>query len=287
MPSFRSLYDTSPFQKDPIMETNLASAIDELIVLHAGVATALLKEFPKADGIWFNLDGEPAGALPRKNVPPGYAGEYGDAKFERKAAKLLSATTPRLLEIVASLEEHKISLRDAFFSAKRFSVGGGKEGAMVTGGFTGGAGAVFARREMLALNNRVLAVAPAEFHVVGIVDDATLVPAIQEAGKSGLISGLEHLIENGLLLNCDARESGHFRGWAEAFPMEDGAPEGAYTAPVFRFVAESTHNLDVLYVAPEDVARLDKGDGKVIGFDAIRGFDLAPSAPGPQRPLGM
>jgi hypothetical protein len=267
------------------MEPNLASSIDELIVLHAGVATTLLREFPKADGIWFNLDGEPAGALPKKNVPPGHVAEYGDAKFERRAAKLLRDTTPRLLEIVSSLGELGITLRDAFVSAKRFPMGGDKEGAMVTGAFTGGSGAVFARREMLAFNDRVLAVAPAEFHVVGIVEDASLVPAIQEAGKGGLISGLEHLINKGLLLNGKRRESGHFKNWAEAFSMFDEAPEGTYTTPVFRFVGESTHNLDILYVPHGDVARLDKGDGNVIAFDPVRGFDLNQTPLGPQRPL--
>ena len=265
------------------MENNLASAIDEIIVLHANIACTLLKEFPKAHGIMFNLDGEPAGALPRKDVPPGYAAEYGHVKFERRAERLLRATTPRLTEIVESLKSLNISLRDVFVSAKRFPVGAGKEGAMITGAITGGLGAVFARREMLALNSRILAIAPGEFHVVGIVEDAALVPAVEEAGKGGVVAGMDHLIERGLLLNCKDRKTEHLRRWAEDFALDPESVETSYGSPIFRFVAESSHNLNVLYVPAVDFARLDKGDGAVVVFDPERGFDVEAATPAVSR----
>lgn len=256
------------------MEINLVDAVDELIVLHAGIAATLLKEFPKAYGVTFNLDGEPVGAYPRADVPSGYASGYSHAKFERRAEKLLRATTPRLLEIVDSLAPLGIRLRDVVVSATRLSADIAPEGVVVTGAFSGGLGAAAVRREMLATKGRVLGFAAAEFHLIGIVEDRALVPAIDEAGKDGLLSGLNHLIQNNLVLNCDVTQAARFRDWLDCFP---GNPEtcGTYGLPVYRFIAKSNHHEQVLYVTSDTYENLDIGDANVIPFDPERGFDIA------------
>ncbi|MBY3433605.1 hypothetical protein HFN89_05530 [Rhizobium laguerreae] len=258
------------------MKINLVAAVDELIVLHAGIAATLLKEFPKTYGITFNLDGEPAGAYPRADVPPGYASGYSHAKFERRAEKLLRATTPRLLEIVDSLAPLGIRLRDVVVAATRLSADIAPDGVVVTGAFSGGLGAAAVRREMLATKGRVLGLAAAEFHLIGIVEDRALVPAIDEAGKDGLLSGLNHLIQTNLVLNCDATQASCFRDWLDCFPGNPENCEGTYGLPIYRFIAKSNHNEQVLYVTSETYESLDIGDANVIPFDPERGFDIAP-----------
>lgn len=262
------------------MQSNLAAVIDEIIVLHAGVAITLLNEFPDAFGATFKLDAVPPCALARADVPQGYAAEYGDTAFERRSEELLGVVAPRMQEIADGVASLGISLRDFTVAAKRSPAGLAQDCVTVLGAISGGLGSVILRREMLATKDCVLCVSPAEFHVVGIVEDPDHVPVIEEAGKSGLLAGLDHLIETNLILNNS--ETSHLRDWVDHFSVVQGACKGTYVNPVFRFIAESSHNTNVLYVAHELFAQVEQGPN-IVPYDPERGFDgstvIVPTVP--------
>jgi hypothetical protein len=263
------------------MEINLATVLDEVIVLHTGVATKLLKEFPDAFGATFMLDAEPAFALPKHDVPPEYASEYGDQKFEERSKELMVALAPRMLEIVASVAPLGITLRDFSFSAQRADYPGVdqlKEAVDVLGAISGGLGAVRVLRAMLAANDRILVFSPSEFHVLGIVDDVSALPAIHEASSRDLLAALDHLADTKLLLNAGSADVAALRGWVSHFPGKPGPCEIRSESPVCRLVSKSDQRKVALYVEKGDIMDLDTSDGNMIIFDPERGFDTGPSA---------
>jgi hypothetical protein len=261
------------------MEINLTSVLDEVIVLHAGVASTLLKEFPNAFGATFMLDAKPAFAFAKADVPSGYAPEYGDEAFESRSKELLSVIAPRMQEIVESVSSLGIKLRDFSFGAARADYKGVdslKDAVNVTGAISGGVGAVLIRRDMLAANDRVLGITPAEFHVIGIVEDLSALPAIQEACKNGLLAGMDHFIDTKLLLNVPFIDTSPIREWFSHFPAKAGPCEIRSQSPVCRLVSKSEHRPFVLYISGDDFEALDGADQKFVAFDRERGFDLAP-----------
>lgn len=259
------------------MELNLATILDEVIVLHAGVASTLLKEFPNAFGATFMLDAEPAFALAKAEVPPGYAPEYGDEKFEDRSRELLGGVASRMQEIVESVASLGITLRDFSFAAQRAEYEGVdalKDAIDVTGAISGGVGAVHIRRDMLAANDRVLGFTAAEFHVIGIVEDPAALPAIQDACGDGLLAGMDHLVDAKLLLNAPFIQTAPLRNWVGHFPVKPGPCEVRSQSSVCRLVAKSEQRPIVLYVSDDDFDGLDGAN--FIAFNRERGFDLSP-----------
>lgn len=258
------------------METNLVDVVDELILLHAGVSTALLAQFPKAYGVSYFIDQTPAKAIPTMDVPPGYADGYADKKFERKAEELLEAITPRVRELAESVEAYGIRLRDFSVKASRCARGGKRDdAAIVSGAISGSLGGAFIIREMLATKNAVLALEPAILRLTGIVEDVTKMPALKEASERGLRAVAETMLAQKTILNHVESTAPSFMTWFDHFPVADNACEHTFQHPVAKFTSESNHRPETLFATPQTVDRLGDSGGRVVLFDAERGFDLA------------
>ena len=260
------------------MDINLASVLDEIIVLHSGVATKLLNEFPKAFGATFMLDSDPAFAFAKADVPNGYAPEYGDEEFQTRSEELLREIAPRMREIMESVSPIGVKLRELSVSAQRERFERQqvpKDLVRIVGAFSGGVGAVVVRRDMLATGDRVLGISAAEFHVLGIVEDKAAIPSIEEAGSKGLLAGLDHLSDSGLLLNHPFIETAPLQKWAEHFPVQSETCVVKYEAPVCRLIAKSDQPKVILYGVsgtfedPNNVA-----DENIREYDPVRGFDI-------------
>ncbi len=260
------------------MDINLATVLDEIIVLHSGVATKLLNEFPDAFGATFMLDSDPAFAFAKADVPSGYAPEYRDEEFQTRSAELLREIAPRMHEIMESVTPIGIKLRDLSVNAQRGRFDSEepvKEFVHIVGAFSGGVGAVVVRRAMLATNDRVLGMSAAEFHIIGIVEDRAAIPAIEEAASKGLRSGLDHLSGCGLLLNHPFIDVALLHEWADHFPVQTDACAVRLEGPVCRLIAKSEQPWVALYVVSGTFEDLDKDDNDNIKeYDPVRGFDI-------------
>ncbi|MCZ7861525.1 hypothetical protein O9X98_08945 [Agrobacterium salinitolerans] len=272
------------------MAFDVSAALDEVIVLHAGVATTLLEEFPDAFGVWFNIHPLSSSALPRKNGPTGQPREYGNPLFEARATELLNEIAPRMKAIMRDAWSLYIEEKDVSVTAQRERMElpeGTKECVRVLGAFSVGGGAVAVMREMLATADRILADLPTELHVIGMVKDPSLVDSIREAGAKGLQSGMDHLIEQGFILNHGMIDTDPLRKWAASFPAHSDSFEVSYSNPVCRLIANTDPSRVTLYVASGAVGDLAASYENVREYDTIEGFNLEHrAAPAAGRPAG-
>lgn len=261
------------------MDFDLSAALDEIIILHAGVATTLLEEFPDAFGVWFNIQANSSSALPRRNGPAGQQREYGNHLFEGRAEELLSEIAPRMKAIMRDAWYLSIEEKDLTVSAQRERMelqDGTKECVRVLGAFSGGGGAIVARREMLATADRVLADTPTELHVFGMIKDPSLVESVREASAAGLQSGMDHLIDRGLILNHGMIKADPLRKWADSFPAHSDSFELSYSNPVCRLIAKTDPSRVTLYAVAGTVGDLADNYENVREYDAAEGFNFDP-----------
>lgn len=268
------------------MENNLVRTLDEIIVLHADVASSLLKKFPKAFGVSFVLDREKLTAYPTEDVPAGHADGYSHAAFERKAEELLAPIAPRLREVMAELAPLSITPRDFFLKATRMKYENflkDKGALRMTAAVSGGLGSVFVRRSAINVKARVLCDTPPEFHVVGLVDDHSALPGVEAAAAGGLRSYLNHLDEGKLLLNHGYVPASTLSMWVDHFPQVE-ANEFQHDGPICRLIATTSLD-DVAMYFPVGLADQDNKDIGVVEYDPVHGFNVAhapvPSAPRP------
>nr|WP_250808419.1 hypothetical protein [Neorhizobium tomejilense] len=256
------------------MGTNLIDVLDEIIVLHARIATEILNEFPDVFGLRFLLDANPPFAFAVSDVPQDYAPEYTHRGVESKSRELLASIAPRIEQIVASTAPIGVRLRDFFVTAERAKLDGEnlKNSLHVNGAISGGLGAVVVRRSMLASNDRVVAYQPAEFHALAIAEDPADVPLIREAGNSGLRAGMKHVIDRGLFLNRPYNDAPMLLNWTDHFPAQSDTCEMVYDKPVCRLIAKSDHHKVVLYVPAGSLEGVTS-EG-IVEYDAARGFDI-------------
>lgn len=273
------------------MAFDVSAALDEIIVLHAGVATTLLEEFPDAFGVWFNIQPTSSSALPRKNGPARQPREYGNPLFEDRATELLNEIAPRMKAIMRDAWSLYIEEKDVSVTAQRERMElreGTKECVRVLGAFSGGGGAVAVRREMLATADRILADLPTELHLLGMVEDPSLVDTIREAGAKGLQFGMDHLIEQGFILNHGMINTDLLRKWAVTFPAHSDSFEVSYSNPVCRLIASTDPSRITLYAAAGTAGDLAASNENIREYDVIEGFNLehmpTPSAGRPAGP---
>jgi hypothetical protein len=255
--------------------------LDEIIVLHSGIAVELLKSFPDAHGVHFLLDNEPASAFPRADLPPEYASEYGDDKFEARAKELLGEIEPRMEEICRELATVGITRRDLSVDAEkseyRKTVGKLAEAVDIFGAIGGGLGSVIIKREMLAVNGKALAISPTFINLVSVVEDQTKVADIERAANIDLTSALKYLIENKLLISQavpsrgDVKKNAQLLNWLKHLPHQSGECDFKYEGSVCRVIQTSDQRETVLYVPISDI---DDPESKFIEFDPKRGFDI-------------
>lgn len=262
------------------MEINLTEVLDELIVLHAGVATTLLSEFPTAFGITFFLRDNGSTALPKRDVPAGHVSEYGDPNFERRSEELLREIVPRVRELLNEVAPLGLGMDELTVGAKRQLINDQIAVVNVVGAFSVGVGSVMVRRNMLAAHGRVLADTPTECHIVGMVEDKSAVPAIEEAARKGIRSGLDHLIEANVLLTKFGNV-GQLRKLVDSF---QGQPECEvrYGAPILRLVSKAVQPAVTMFLTSEtyEAMRVPNDEtGTIIReYHPIMGFDVTPMA---------
>jgi hypothetical protein len=261
------------------MEINLTEVLDELIVLHAGVATTLLGEFPKAFGATFFLRAHDSTALPKRDVQAGQVSEYGDSNFERRSEELLREIAPRVREILKEVAPLGLGMEELTIGAKRQRIDDKIAVVNIVGAFSAGVGSVLVRRNMLAAHGRVLADTPTECHVVGMVEDKAAVPAIEEAAGKGIRSGLDHLIGTNLLLS----NFGNMAPLKKLVDSFQGQPECEvrYGAPICRLVSKAVQPAVTMFLTSESYETMhvptDETGQIIREYDPVRGFDLDPS----------
>jgi hypothetical protein len=254
--------------------------LDEIIVLHSGTAVELLKSFPDAHGVHFLLDNDPASAFPKADLPPEYASEYGDDKFEARAKELLGEIEPRMEEICRELATVGITRRDLSVNAEkseyRKTVGKLAEAVDIFGAIGGGLGSVIIKREMLSVNGKVLAISPTFINLVSVVEDQTKVADIETAANIDLTSALKYLIENKLLISQavpsrgDVKKNAQLLNWLKHLPHQPGECNFKYEGSVCRVIQTSDQRETVLYVPISDI----DDPSKFLEFDPKRGFDI-------------
>lgn len=257
-------------------DISLSKALDEVIILHGGVAETLLNEFPETNGASFHFGGRP-GAHPRMKVPKGYIDTYSDPVFEARAADLMSKLSSKMEQFNELLSSVKDRTSALHMSAIRHYVKGTDQtasGAMTVGAISGGLGSIFIKRTVLAGNGRVIAAGPMEFGYRAITESDEAQKALARAAKLGPAAVMDHLIETNQMLHSKVakeREIKGLRKWLAHFDAHAGEAMIDHDISTSEISYASERQRFYLAVQPNDTLTETPSDFVII-FDPITGL---------------
>ncbi|TLX16116.1 hypothetical protein [Rhizobium sp. MHM7A] len=264
---------------------SLPQVLDEILVLHSTIATRLLNDFPDAYGVTFTLTNERSYAMPRMDVPEGYADGYREPKLEALAKDLMDEIAPRMGELYGLMSPIFGKTDTVFLSAVRNTKKNGLEamgGIEILGSIVGGLGAQSIRRQIVASEDRIFALSKTRFELTGIIEDPSAVKRIQDCTAKGFAATWDALESEKLFVNslvARKAEVSRLRKWLNHFPKPSGDLKFRMDEQVCHVSTSSGERRAFLAVKTDDVLASDHkaktvNDAgiEVLVFDPIRGF---------------
>lgn len=264
---------------------SLPHLLDEILILHSTIATRLLNDFPDAYGVTFTLTNERSYAMPRMDVPEGYADGYREPKLEALAKELMNEIAPRMSELFEIMSPIFHKTDTVFLSAVRNTRKNGLAamgGIEILGSIVGGLGAQSIRRQIVASEDRVFGLSKARFELTGIIEDPTAVKRIQDCTARGFAATWDALETEKLFVNSlvtRKAEVSRLRKWLSHFPKPNDDVKFRMDEQVCHVSTSSGERRAFLAVKTDDVLASDheaksvNGAGiEVLVFDPVRGF---------------
>lgn len=264
---------------------SLPQVLDEILILHSTIATRLLNDFADAYGVTFTLTKERSYAMPRMDVPEGYADGYREPKLEALAKDLMDEIAPRMSELYGLMSPIFGKTDTVFLSAVRNTKKNGLEamgGIEILGSIVGGLGAQSIRRQIVASEDRIFALSKARFELTGIIEDPSAVKHIQGCTANGFAATWDALENEKLFVNslvAKKAEVSRLRKWLSYFPKPSDDVKFRMDEQVCHVSTSSAERRAFLAVKSDDVLAADQeaksvNDAgiEVLVFDPVRGF---------------
>lgn len=205
----------------------LPQVLDEILILHAGIATRLLNDFPDAYGVSLTISRGRSYATATLDVPERYTDGYREPGLETLAADLMNEIEPRMSELHKTISTLLGAQEPIFLNAIRNSEKNGLQsmgGIEMWGSIVGGIGSQSVRRQVVMSEDRIIAISATRLTLTGIIEDEDVAEKIRSAASEGITAAWDAMQNEKLFLNrhvAKKSEISRLRKWLSHFPNAD------------------------------------------------------------------
>jgi hypothetical protein len=264
---------------------NLQHVLDEILILHASIATRLLNEYPDAYGVALTLSRERSYAMAKMDVPEGYADGYREPGLEKLATELLEEISPRMNELYDTLSPAVSKKENIYLSAYRNDekkVRKKMGGIELSGSIVGAIGSQAIQRQIMFSKDRIMAFNATRFKLTGIIRDTDTASKIEAAAEKGIAAAWEAMHEEKVFLNSafpKKLEIVRMRRWLEHFPNPAAKAKFQLKEQVCQITTISQDRMFLLAVKSDDpiadpaqIKSIEESGMEVFVFDPVTGF---------------